>query len=397
MVGNSSQDGVLRYSHTIREMTTLNEFREFFGMERHRKFTDVNSDATIAKNLQTVYDHPDMIELYPGLFCEGEGRCLDPGSVCPKGKGTALWRGVFSDAVTLVRSDRFYTLDWNTDTLTNWGMNEVIPDLEVNKGGVMARLYQRAFPGFFDNDSIHLWQPFYTPAMNIIVAHDQGLLGELQDPGKIGVDKALLDKVMNKDAMKDILTTDFKKYADGDDPTVLRPGFITETDRTFLKKKQEDINDAFSSKRWYKTLFANRDADKHALFNILRFRRLRHVAKYQWKQDVQKLIPVSDYETIKNTFLADEQKPFFKNPGYSDKVAIPQGPIRNVLSNGKLLDEGLKIIQSMITSEVKQMFVAYFLSMAHTIRVREQVELQKYDNANKKKWVQVEQIDIIKE
>jgi hypothetical protein len=51
-----------------------------------------------------------MVELYPGLMCEGQGRCLDPGTSGPNGTGTALWSGVFCDAVTLVRSDRFYTL-----------------------------------------------------------------------------------------------------------------------------------------------------------------------------------------------------------------------------------------------------------------------------------------------
>ena len=37
-------------------------------------------------------------------------RCLDPGTAGPNEGGTALWAGVFCDAVTLVRSDRFYTV-----------------------------------------------------------------------------------------------------------------------------------------------------------------------------------------------------------------------------------------------------------------------------------------------
>ena len=147
-----------------------------------------------------------MVELYPGLFCEGDGRNLDPGTSCPNGEGTALWRGVFSDAVTLVRSDRFYTLDWNTDTLTTWGMNEVTPDREIFKGGVMARLFQRAFPGYLKPDSIHMWQPFYTPAMNMVVAYDQGLLPELQSPSDILTvkDSQVFDDIFDIDARRDI-------------------------------------------------------------------------------------------------------------------------------------------------------------------------------------------------
>lgn len=49
-----------------------------------------------------------MVELYPGLFCEGNGHHMDPGT---EGAGSlAMWNGVFADAVTLVRSDRFYTV-----------------------------------------------------------------------------------------------------------------------------------------------------------------------------------------------------------------------------------------------------------------------------------------------
>ena len=90
------------------EVASLNEFRAFFGMRPHRTFEDINSDPKISRALRTLYEHPDLVELYPGLFCEGEGRCLDPGTMCPRGQSTALWRAVFSDAVTLVRSDRFY-------------------------------------------------------------------------------------------------------------------------------------------------------------------------------------------------------------------------------------------------------------------------------------------------
>ena len=92
-----------------RELASLNEFRRFFGLSVHETFEDINNDKEIAKKLKDIYRHPDQVELYPGLVCEGQGRCLDPGTKGPKKQETALWRAIFSDAVTLVRSDRFYT------------------------------------------------------------------------------------------------------------------------------------------------------------------------------------------------------------------------------------------------------------------------------------------------
>ena len=72
------------------ELATLNEFRQFFGMSRHTHFEDVNSDPGIQQALRDMYEDPDMIELYPGLMCEGKERCLDPGTSCPGEESTAL-------------------------------------------------------------------------------------------------------------------------------------------------------------------------------------------------------------------------------------------------------------------------------------------------------------------
>lgn len=95
-------------------MASLNEFRQFFGLEPHKTFRDVNEDLHIQEALENLYDSPDMIEMYPGIFIEGieKADCADEKHTKLKGVGfprTAA-RGVLSDAVTLVRSDRFYTI-----------------------------------------------------------------------------------------------------------------------------------------------------------------------------------------------------------------------------------------------------------------------------------------------
>jgi hypothetical protein len=104
------------------EVGTLNDFREFFEMDRHETFESMTENVEIQNALRDLYEHPDKVELYPGIFCESdEYMGLDPG---PSEASSALWSAIFSDAITLVRSDRFYTVDWNTNSLTSWGMKE---------------------------------------------------------------------------------------------------------------------------------------------------------------------------------------------------------------------------------------------------------------------------------
>ncbi|KAL6712910.1 hypothetical protein ACLMJK_009465 [Lecanora helva] len=154
------------------EIGTLNDFRDFFGLGRHATFKDMSRNTDVANALRDLYDHPDKVELYPGIFCESdEDKGVDPG---PSDVDSALWAAIFSDAITLVRSDRFYTVDWNTNSLTSWGMNQVSPDYDNLKTSVFHRLLQRAFPEWFPYDSIRFFHPFYTAQTNAQFALQQG-------------------------------------------------------------------------------------------------------------------------------------------------------------------------------------------------------------------------------
>jgi hypothetical protein len=158
------------------EIGTLNDFREFFGMSRHETFESITKNVDIQNALRDLYDHPDKVELYPGVFCESDADMgLDPG---PSDVDSALWSAIFSDAITLVRSDRFYTTDWNTNSLTSWGMKEVTPDNDTCKSSVFHRLVQRAFPEWFPYDSVQFFHPFYTRQTNAKFAHEQGYAKE---------------------------------------------------------------------------------------------------------------------------------------------------------------------------------------------------------------------------
>jgi hypothetical protein len=88
-------------------LATLNEFRRFFGLIEHKTFKDIHADPKVAQLLQQFYDHPDNVELYPGLFIENVKKPMSPGAgLCPN---QTVGRAVLSDAVALVRGDRYYT------------------------------------------------------------------------------------------------------------------------------------------------------------------------------------------------------------------------------------------------------------------------------------------------
>lgn len=61
------------------QLASLNETRDFFKLKRHETFEDVNSNHEIADLLRKLYDDPDMVEMYPGLFLEDIKPRMDPG------------------------------------------------------------------------------------------------------------------------------------------------------------------------------------------------------------------------------------------------------------------------------------------------------------------------------
>ncbi|MCJ1472027.1 hypothetical protein MMC13_000672 [Lambiella insularis] len=146
------------------KLATLNEFRSFFGLTKHETFLDINSDPEVAKNLEHLYDHPDLVELYPGLVVEEAKKPVVPGSgLCPS---MTVSRAILSDAVALVRGDRYYTTDYTPQNLTSWGINEVNYDVTVDGGHVFYKLFLRAFPKHFRYDSVYAHFPLVIPSAN---------------------------------------------------------------------------------------------------------------------------------------------------------------------------------------------------------------------------------------
>ncbi|KAM7213273.1 hem peroxidase [Rhypophila decipiens] len=145
-------------------VATLNEFRAFMGLTRHTTFEDINPDPVVAKKLQDLYDSPDAVEFYPGLVAEKPKPAMSPGSGLCVNYTTS--KAILSDAVGLIRGDRFYTVDYTPKNLTNWAYNEANYDNSVNQGHVFSKLIFRAFPSHFAQNSIYAHFPLVTPAEN---------------------------------------------------------------------------------------------------------------------------------------------------------------------------------------------------------------------------------------
>ncbi|KAL6875116.1 heme peroxidase [Trichoderma novae-zelandiae] len=142
----------------------LNEFRKHFGLKAYETFEDINSDPQVADALRNLYQHPDYVELYPGIVAEEAKTPMVPGvGITPT---YTISRVILSDAVSLVRGDRHYTTDYNPIYLTNWGYKEVEYDLKVNHGCVFYKLFIRAFPNHFKHDSVYAHYPLVIPQEN---------------------------------------------------------------------------------------------------------------------------------------------------------------------------------------------------------------------------------------
>lgn len=143
------------------KVATLNEFRKHFALEPYHKFEDITSNQEVVDALKHLYDTPDNIELYPGLTIEDAKIPMRPGSgLCPS---YTVSRGVLSDAVALVRGDRFYTSSYTPAALTNWGFAEASSDLTIDNGCVFYKLFLRALPNNYDPASVYVHYPMTVP------------------------------------------------------------------------------------------------------------------------------------------------------------------------------------------------------------------------------------------
>ncbi|KAK8086379.1 heme peroxidase [Apiospora phragmitis] len=184
----------------------------FFGLKPHETFEEVNSDPVVANHLKTLYEHPDYVELYPGVVIEESKPTMLPGSgLAP---GYTISRAILSDAITLVRGDRHYTLNYHAGNLTNWGMKEVEADPSFEEGIVFYKLFLRAFPRHFEYNSVYAHYPMTIPSENAKILQSLGRLGDYsfakpkRQPSVVvvksfqGVDHALANRALRVEPWK---------------------------------------------------------------------------------------------------------------------------------------------------------------------------------------------------
>ena len=103
------------------------------------------------------------MEIYPGIVVESAKKPMSPGSGLCASFTTS--RAILSDAVALVRGDRFHTIDYTPMNLTNWGYQACSYDQNINFGGVLYKLVLNAFPQLPKN-SIYAHYPLVIPSAN---------------------------------------------------------------------------------------------------------------------------------------------------------------------------------------------------------------------------------------
>ncbi|KIW96307.1 uncharacterized protein Z519_03376 [Cladophialophora bantiana CBS 173.52] len=145
-------------------LASLNEFREYFKLEPHKTFEDINPDPVVVDQLRRLYGHPDNVEIYPGIVVEAAKEPMLPGSGLCTNFTTS--RAILSDAVALVRGDRFYTIDYTPNNLTNWGFKQADYDLAINYGCVFYKLVLTALPNSYRQNSVYAHYPLVIPEEN---------------------------------------------------------------------------------------------------------------------------------------------------------------------------------------------------------------------------------------
>ena len=212
-------------------------------------------------------------------------------------------------------------------SLTSFGMHEVSSDQNVLKGSVFHRLFQRAFPGYFNYNSIHLWQPFYTPAMNIVLAGQQKYLSSLD----------LTDLEFRED-LKLSGPQDSNFYA------------------ALAKKSYQDLKGDSKGKKVQRALVKTSSV----------------VAVSDPVPDTK----ISNYNDIRNKVLG-KSKSVFQNPSVLDKEMIPGKTLQNMLTGkSDIWDGTVSVLKDLVTEDVQEMFLKYFIGMSKEITEREKRKFQ---------------------
>ncbi|KAI8329899.1 heme peroxidase [Blakeslea trispora] len=135
----------------------FNDFRRFLNLTPLTTFEDFSEKVEVQKALRDLYGTPDNVELYAGLMVE---RSKQTGLRLPY----TMARAILSDAVNLIRNDRYLVKEMTPATLTNWGYEYIKGDPN-GQDRVFPTLLSTLFPEAANPFSqAELSNLFYVPA-----------------------------------------------------------------------------------------------------------------------------------------------------------------------------------------------------------------------------------------
>ncbi len=139
---------------------TLNEYRSRLNLKKYQSFKELNPE--LAEQLAKLYQTIDDVELYPGLLCEQKKPAIAGSGLCPN---YTTGFAILSDAVALVRGDRFHSKDATYFNLTNWGMEDSQSVDAIDYGTLIGRkLIVRHLGSVYTQNNIYATFPFTIPS-----------------------------------------------------------------------------------------------------------------------------------------------------------------------------------------------------------------------------------------
>ncbi len=100
--------------------------------------------------------------MYPGLLCEQKKPAIGGSGLCPN---YTTGFAILSDAVALVRGDRFHSKDATYYNLTNWGMEDSQAVDTIDYGTLIGRkLIVRHLGSIYSQNNVYATFPFTLPS-----------------------------------------------------------------------------------------------------------------------------------------------------------------------------------------------------------------------------------------
>ncbi|CAF1076093.1 unnamed protein product [Adineta steineri] len=140
-------------------LCTLNEYRSYLKLKKYQSFHELN--PMLSEQLAKLYNTIDDVELYPGLLCERKKSNSDGSGICANYTTSSA---ILSDAIAIVRGDRFHCKDATYYNLTKFGMDDSQSIDTIDFGTLIGRkLILRHLNSVYSQNNVYAIFPFTLP------------------------------------------------------------------------------------------------------------------------------------------------------------------------------------------------------------------------------------------